>query len=288
MAFANRIQKQASSGQTDIFGNMTDASVERPKLELPPPATATDVHEQLVWERELLGIYLSQHPLDMFQTFLSEQCVPMASLKSEHDGKAVTVGGAIVDVREIVTKNGQKMAFIKIEDQSGELEAILFPNAYQQTLGLWQRDRIVMIRGKVNARDREGQPSKDVKIMIDDAREITTKQATSYQATGHKPRELKTSARTKKVPMVGPGAKSVTEKSQPDRVFIRVADSRDQTLLVALKQILDEFQGSTGVVLVLGSADKRQAIKLPNGFDRESEGFEKLRSLVGADNLKLH
>jgi DNA polymerase III subunit alpha len=288
MAFANRIQKQASSGQTDLFGNLSDAAVERPKLELPPPATPTDIHEQLVWERELLGIYLSQHPLEMFQTFLSEQCVPMASLKPEHDGKAVTIGGAIADVREIITKNGQKMAFIKIEDQSGELEAILFPNAYQQTLGLWQRDRIVMIRGKVNARDREGKPSSDVKIMIDDAREITTKQATSYQATGHKPRELKASGRTKKVPMVGPGAQSVTEKTKPERIFVRVADSRDQTLLVTLKQILDEFQGSTGVVLVLGSAAQRQAIKLPNGFDRDSEGLDRLRSLVGAANIKIH
>ena len=288
LAYANRVQKQASSGQTDLFGNVSDAAVERPKLELPPPAAPTDIHEQLVWERELLGLYLSQHPLEMFETFLSEQCVPLASLKPEHDGKPVTVGGAIVDVREILTKNGQKMAFIKIEDQSGELEAILFPNAFQQTLGLWQRDRIVMIRGKVNARDREGKQSSDVKVMIDDAREITTKQATSYQATGRKPRELKQSTRTKKIPMVGPGAKAVAEKTTAERVFIRIADSRDQTMLVTLKQTLDAFQGSTEVVLVLGEADKRQAIKLPSGLDRDSEGLDRLRSLVGADNIKIH
>lgn len=288
MAFANRVQKQASSGQTDLFGNVTDASVERPKLELPPPAAAVDIHEQLVWERELLGLYLSQHPLELFETFLSEQSVPLSSLKPQHDGKAVTVGGAIVDVREILTKKGQKMAFIKIEDQSGELEAILFPNAYQQTLGLWQRDRIVLIRGKVNARDREGKQSNDVKVMIDDAREITSQQAASYQATGHKPRELKVTAKSKKVPMVGPGAKAVAEKTVRERVFIRVADSRDQTLLVTLKQTLDAYVGSTEVVLVLGTADKRQAIKLPNGFDRDSEGLASLQTLVGATNVKIH
>ncbi len=288
MAFANRVQKQASSGQTDLFGNVTDASVERPKLELPAPAAAVDIREQLVWERELLGLYLSQHPLELFETFLSEQSVPLSSLKPQHDGKAVTVGGAIVDVREIVTKKGQKMAFIKIEDQSGELEAILFPNAYQQTLGLWQRDRIVLIRGKVNARDREGKQSNDVKVMIDDAREITSQQAASYQATGHKPRELKVTAKSKKVPMVGPGAKAVAEKTVRERVFIRVADSRDQTLLVTLKQTLDAYVGSTEVVLVLGTADKRQAIKLPNGFDRDSEGLATLQTLVGAPNVKIH
>ncbi|MEO8105066.1 MAG: DNA polymerase III subunit alpha [Candidatus Saccharibacteria bacterium] len=288
MAFANRVQKQASSGQTDLFGNSTDLSAERPKLELPPPAAATDIHEQLVWERELLGLYLSQHPLELFETFLSEQTVPLSSLKPPHDGKAVTVGGAIVDVREILTKKGQKMAFVKIEDRSGEMEAILFPNAYQQTLGLWQRDRIVLIRGKVNARDREGKQSSDVKIMIDDAREVTSQQAASYQATGHKPRELKATAKSKKIPMVGPGAKAVVEQSVRDRLFIRVADSRDQTLLLTLKQTLDAFEGSTEVVLVLGSADKRQAIKLPNGFDRDSAGLAQLQQLVGDANVKIH
>jgi len=146
----------------------------------------------------------------------------------------------------------------------------------------------VLIRGKVNARDRDGKPSTDVKVMIDDAREITTKQATSYQATGRKPRELKATARTKKVPMVGPGAKAVAEKTTPERVFVRVADSRDQGLLVTLKQTLDAFQGSTEVVLVLGDAVKRQAIKLPNGLDRDSEGLDQLRSLVGADNIKIN
>jgi len=65
LAYANRVQKQASSGQTDLFGNVSDAAVERPKLELPPPAVPTDIHEQLVWERELLGLYLSQHPLEL-------------------------------------------------------------------------------------------------------------------------------------------------------------------------------------------------------------------------------
>jgi len=67
-----------------------------------------------------------------------------------------------------------------------------------------------------------------------------------------------------------------------------VADSRDQTLLVTLKQILDAFQGSTEVVLVLGDADKRQAIKLPSGLDRDSEGLDQLRSLVGTANVKVH
>ena len=73
---------------------------------------------------------------------MSEQSVALNTIKVEHDGKAVTVGGAINEMREITTKNGQKMAFVKIADQFGELELVLFPSIYQQTTGIWERDKV--------------------------------------------------------------------------------------------------------------------------------------------------
>ncbi|MDB5176133.1 MAG: dnaE [Candidatus Saccharibacteria bacterium] len=287
LAFASRTQKQASSGQTDLFGMSTgDETVfEAPKLELQIPPVQIDKREQLVWERELLGLYLSQHPLEAFQDFLKEQTTPINSLKSGHDGKNVTIGGAISEIREITTKTGKKMAFVKLEDQTGEIEVILFPNAFQQTIGLWERDRIVLIRGKVNAKDREGNISQDVKVMVDDAREITTQQATQYQATGRKPKVLKPPRI--KASMIGPGAKAVAEKTGIERLYIRLANSKDQAKLMSLKQTLDEYQGSTEVVLVLGEATDRQAIKLPAGVDRDSQALDQLRELVGADNIKI-
>jgi DNA polymerase-3 subunit alpha len=285
LAFAQRLQKQASSGQTDLFGNVEDSVLEKPRLDLQPPTVVHDVREQLLWERELLGLYLSQHPLQLFEKFLIEQTLPLNELKPEHDGKPVNIGGVISDVREITTKNGQKMAFIKLEDQFGEVEVILFPSSYQQTLGLWERDRVVMIRGKVNAKDREGNRSNDVKVMVDDAREITVAQATAYQETGRKKKVPKA---TKKVPMRSAG---VTDSEVPaavaTRVYIRLSNSNDQAALVSLKQTLDAHSGETEVVLVLGEAETKQAIKLPGGINRDGEGLELLRALVGADNLKL-
>ena len=283
LAFAQRLQKQASSGQTDLFGNQEMPIAERPKLELQPPPASTDTREQLAWERELLGLYLSQHPLELFETFLSEQTVALNSLKAEHDGKQVTIGGAIADVREITTKNGQKMAFVKLEDQFGEVEVILFPSSYQQTLGLWERDRVVMIRGKVNAKDKDGTLSSDVKVLVDDAREITAEQANAYQATGKKPKTLKSR------PAVVKNSKTTAAKAQPTppRLYIRVTNSDDQQMLLTLKKTLDTYAGLTEVVLVLGEAGTKQAIKLPGGLDHLSDGYAKLTALVGADNVVL-
>ena len=218
---------------------------------------------------------------------MSEQTVPLHSLTPEHDNKSVTIGGAISEVREIITKSGQKMAFVKLEDQTGELEVILFPSAYQQTAGLWERDRVVLIRGKVNARDRDGNKAAEVKVMVDDAREVTPDQATAYQSTGKKLRTPKATASKAKVPhLPGPGAQSATPPA-PERLYIRITSSNDEKTLLSLKQTIDENRGSTEVVLVLGEQERKQAIKLPVGFDRESSALEQLEALVGADNLKL-
>ena len=283
LAFAARLQKQASSGQTDIFGHQKDMALERPRLELQLPPAGLDVNQQLIWERELLGLYLSQHPLELFEIFLAEQTVPLNSLKVEHDGKSVSIGGAITNVREITTKNGQKMAFVKIEDQFGEVEAILFPNSFQQTLGLWERDRVVLIKGKVNARGKDGSQSSEVKVMVNDAREITTQQAAAYQATGKKPKTPKPKPATAAVPVT---AKPQTAaKPLNERLYIRLADTSDQQTLLSLKETIDFHSGETEVVLVLGEASSKQAIKLPGGIDRASEGLAKLQALVGPDNL---
>jgi DNA polymerase-3 subunit alpha len=282
LAFSSRLQKQASSGQTDIFGSLIeDVAFERPKLELQALQGVGDSREELLWERELLGLYLSQHPLELFETILEEKTVPINTLKAEHDGKAVTVGGAVTDVREITTKNGQKMAFVKLEDRFGEIEAILFPNSFQHTLGLWERDRVVLIKGKINARDKDGNQSNEIKVMVDEAREITSQQAQAYQATGKKVKPPK----TKKD--VEPRVPKKTEAQKISRVYIRLMNSSDQETLLSLKQTIDKHQGDTEVVLVLGESERKQAIKLPGGIDRDGDGMVELKELVGADNLVI-
>jgi DNA polymerase-3 subunit alpha len=285
LAFATRLQKEANSGQVDLFGAMDDAIVHRPQLTLEKAAQMYNQREQLLWERELLGLYLSQHPLSMYEKYLAEQTVPIIELKPHHDGKGVTIGGSILDVREIVTKNGQKMAFVKLEDQHGELELILFPNAYQQTLGLWERDRIILVRGKVSAKDREGNIGEEIKVMVDDAREITAEQAQNYKETGKK---VKAPAMGKKaVSTAGRKSVSAATATAQKRVYVRLADSTNQALLLSLKQAIDEFQGDTEVVLVLGGADSKQIIKLPAKIKVGEPSIAKLRELAGATNIKI-
>lgn len=285
LGYASRLQKQASSGQTDIFGDSSDMSVQQSKLVLATPSGPPDMREQLLWERELLGLYLSQHPLDAFQTILAEQAVPINELRADMDGKTVSTGGVISDVREITTKNGQKMAFVKIEDFDGETEAVLFPSTYGQTAYLWQRDRVVLIKGKISGADKEGKPLSEPKIMVNEAREVTVAEATSYQPSGKK-KQLPKSSKQGRVPMPGPGAKAIND-SQPisEKVYIRLSSTENEHLLLNLRETIDSYRGGTKVVLVLGDAEKKQAIMLPNGIDKESSGLNALKEIVGSTNL---
>ena len=279
LAYAQRVQKQAGSGQTDLFGELIDDVALKPQLTLEIPATKFDAREQLLWERELLGLYLSQHPLELFTTYLEEKTVPFSALKPEHDNKAVVIGGSIVDIREITTKNGQKMAFVKLEDKTGEMEAILFPGAYQQTVGLWERDKVVLVRGKVSAKDRDGNVGTELKILVDDAREITVEQAEAYQATGKK---LKVPSAKKVAAIVTEPAAQVGSK----RVYIRLHKSDDHDTLLALKQTIDEQVGENEVVLILGADNAKQIIRLPSRVKSDETVLSRLEALVGAGNVK--
>ncbi|MGH7157874.1 MAG: DNA polymerase III subunit alpha [Candidatus Saccharimonadales bacterium] len=284
LAYGNRLQKEALSGQVDLFGALGDDSIaHRPQLTLEKAAEVFTPRDQLLWERELLGLYLSQHPLTMFADFLGEQTHPINQLKPEHDNRAVVVGGAIVDMREIITKNGQKMAFVKLEDQSGSLELILFPGVYQQTAGLWERDRIVLARGKVSAKDRDGTIGTELKVLVDDAREITAEQATGYTPTGKKQKV----PGTKRSAAAATRPQAVSARPKDSRVYVRLADASDQKVLQGLKQTIDAHPGGTEVVLVLGSGTDKQIIKLPSKLLNNSEAMDKLYELAGKENVKL-
>ena len=280
VAYAAKLAKQALSGQTDLFGGAEVAAAASPTLALPAAPGPYNAREQLLWERELLGLYLSEHPLAAFSTLLSEQTLALNTLETGHDGKIVVVGGNISAVREITTKTGQKMAFVKIEDEFGEIELILFPSVLQQSLGLWERDRVVIVRGRVSAKDREGNIQSEIKILAEEAREVTHEQATAYQATGKKVHSPKPN--TKIVQALEASRSTV---KQAPRIYIRLQHSNDADLLLSLKKVIDDQPGESEVVLVLGQEDDKQIVRLPTRMKSDGEALKRIELLVGSTNV---
>lgn len=122
------------------------------RIQLKPTAPATE-RERLSWEKELLGLYVSGHPVKEYAVYLEKVAVPIHELEKEPDGKPVTIGGIITTVRKSLSKGGQPLFFIGVEDLSGRVELLVFGKTAERVEGLLVEDEMVEISLKVNRRD---------------------------------------------------------------------------------------------------------------------------------------
>ncbi len=293
LAFASKLQKEALSGQTDLFGNLLDDSAVRPTVELKrAPVRYTD-KEMLMWERDLLGLYISAHPLDNFDAFFQEQTIPLRNVTPNIDGQKVTIGGLVTAIRTIVTKSGSKMAFVGIEDKTSEAELIVFPKLYEQLGDALRQDIVVKVTGKISARDREGNLGDEAKMIADEIDVVSDKELSSYESTGRKmsaptgrakvyrKKAAVTSATaTAPQPSVTIAPPRLSEKLTTMYVHIKKPDNHDA--LLAFKQACNSAPGQQDVVMVLGE-DKHSALKMPFRVEVTDELVGSLVKLFGED-----
>ncbi|MGO3701917.1 MAG: DNA polymerase III subunit alpha [Candidatus Saccharimonadales bacterium] len=309
-AFASKVQKEAASGQTDLFGMMGDDAFNvQPSVSLTPaPAKHTD-KERLTWERELMGLYISAHPLDSYATYLNEQTQPLTQLTPAYDSRKMTVGGLISSVRTIITKSGTKMAFVALEDKFGEGEVIVFPNLYEQVGAKLVQDAVVRISGKNSARDRDGNLGDESKLIADEIVLVDDKEITSYEATGRKMDGPKMSGQVKKerrenykamksgksLPKkvsaeVKEEKKTVVAPPVPEALhqtlYIKIKNPDDHEALMSLKQACKAYPGMVEVILVLGE-EKKSAIRLPFKVEDNAALLGSLVKSLGEDAVVL-
>ena len=306
-AFASKLQKEALSGQTDLFGGMAEMAAIQPTVALTPaPVKHTD-KERLTWERELLGLYISSHPLDNYDAYFSEQTVPIAEMTQDLDGRVMTIGGLVSSVRSIVTKSGTKMAFVKLEDKTGEAEVIVFPNLYEQVGAKLVQDAVIRASGKVAARDRDGNLTSDTKLIADEIQVVEDDELNTYESNGRKMAKPKGGApqvRTARRSFGGQGggnypspsnkpAPSAPREAGPPpvaevlkKVFVHVKDPDNQTALMQIRNECSHFPGLSDIVLVLGP-DKQSAIKMPFRVDGSDELIGRLVKILGEDAVVL-
>lgn len=293
LAIAAKLNKEQQIGQTDLFGASDESTVPIFTIDIPKSTGVYNEHEYLQWERELLGLYLSSHPLESFEAILTEQAVPLAEIMPSADGKQATVGGTINDIRQITTKNGQPMAFVKLEDIVGdEREMVVFPTVYKDTASVWSKEKILLVTGKVNGTDKTGAVMQEAKILVDSAREITLDEAKAYEPVGAR-QELaaikgrrKSAGRNAAEAARPAQAKTATRPSTQKRLYIRLQDTSNYRLLEQLKGILDSNKGDHEAVLVLGGSNK-QIIKLPQRIGNTEQLVSELNSLIGAEHIKF-
>lgn len=254
ISYASKFHKNIGSPQTDLFGAHSKAGELHSGLKLEEHSSASEDADQLQWEKKLLGVYLSEHPLDKHKQVLSSSKItPIREISAEHEDRKVEVGGLVTTVRQITTKNGANMAFVTIEDYSASLELVVFPKVFQSITHLWHEDAVLRVTGKVSSKDKEGQDTGEPKLLVETARNLED---------------------------------AVSADAPSGEIIITVRDTQNPELLNKLKETLTAFPGNTEVIIAIGDLKETQ-IRLPFGIEYSVELQEKLDDIFDPSLLKV-
>jgi DNA polymerase III subunit alpha len=165
LEIARETQKTKNNGQKGLFDMFSGDQKITPKFQLSPAPPAKDA-EKLAWEKELLGLFVTSHPLNGYKKILEEKTSQLSKVKNGAKNKQVKVGGIIASMKKIITKTGRPMLFINLEDLSDKIEVVVFPNTLERNPEIFQENKIVFISGKTDNRDGS------IKIICDSAEEI--------------------------------------------------------------------------------------------------------------------
>ncbi len=246
LAYHKDAVKDVLSGQNNLFSGGTADAPARGELKLPtrPPATK---REKLAWERELLGLYVSEHPFKEYADFFGDTFTSVSDLPKKKGGSGlVPIAGIIMDIRVIYTKKkNEPMAFVKLEDMTGTVEVVVFPRTYKENLAALVKDNAVMVEGKVEEKDGE------IKVL---AEKFTVLHVDNIEKT----RQMLSYSRRD---VAAPTSVLVAEKSD---ICVAVPPTMAPSLANELKRVFTENPGSRRVFLLV--KDKGNPHKIETSF----------------------
>ena len=149
LKFNNMIKKHHASNQIGLFGNAFSGS-----LQLQPTPEA-DMQTKLNWEKELLGLYISDHPLNYYKEQMKVTKPIKEALTIKSESLNFYIGGLVKRVNKITTKTGKPMAFATIEDFEENIEIVVFPKTYEQNSAAWQEGNVILVIGHMSWRNNE-------------------------------------------------------------------------------------------------------------------------------------
>jgi DNA polymerase-3 subunit alpha len=271
MEYHRKAVKDAQSGQRSIFGaEALDAPAHELALRPVPPATR---REKLAWEKELLGLYVSEHPYKEYADFFGELLTTVAATPTEGAGEErglLRVGGYMSGIKQIVTKKGDNMAFAKLEDMTGSIELVVFPSAYKENSHLLQAEAPVMIEGKYQERDGEHKLiCEKVHVMDPDiAPELRERLASYLRKDADRSQSLNTEAET---------------------VELRVPATMTKTFVQELQRVIADHPGNRRVVLVAALPDGgEKRVETHSRVAFSGEFIKDVEAVVGKGAVLAH
>jgi DNA polymerase-3 subunit alpha len=227
------------------------------------PLTEEMQRERLAWEREHLGIYLSDHPLQRLTQALRQRTDTSVSDLAGLEGSVVQVGGSVRECRRVQSRRGEAMAFAQLEDLTGVCEVVVFPSLYQRASDLLHADGVIVVRGRVEVGAR---------------RPAAGSNGGGYAPTAWDPEEAAEPAATEEPEEARVIAEEVMALEDPalldwrasSVIHVRAYQGGEDELRL-LSQVLKAHPGDSRVVLHLRDNDGDHELELDSEYSSAAE-----------------
>lgn len=257
LGFAGKIQKGTADGQMGLFAGTKQAATSF-LLQLAEPEEELTSEEKLAFEKELLGIYFSEHPLDQHKEKIEGMSLDrIDSLSAELNGDEVRLAGVITQVQKILTRKNDPMVFARFEDKSAITELIIFPTILQKYNSLVVEGKVLFVKGKVNNKDNQ------LKILVDVIEDLKTKDTQEKNMS------------TNFVQIYPDGARGVD-----DEALITIPEEATETDLTSLKLLLSKNKGETETYVILPNGEGPKKVKMPFGIEFSEELLSEINALL--------
>ncbi len=198
---AQSAQADALSGQTNMFLDATPETGRPKTVGVLPEVEDAPSEKKLMWEKEYVGLYISDHPLNPLVDFLDQNAVPLGKITDGggfSDGARLTIGGLATKVQKRTDKNGRNWAIFSLEDLTGSMEVLTFAKTFEKCGSCVSEDAKLLVTGRLSADNRGGRPQSGgeeegdeqirFKMMADDIEIISEEQVQATEARPAKPK----------------------------------------------------------------------------------------------------
>jgi DNA polymerase-3 subunit alpha len=295
LGLSSSLHRAEDVGQLSMFGDATGVHLAAEESILPSPEEVADVPRKktLAWEKELLGIYVSEHPLTRVMARLDDALSgSVGTLDEETSGQQVTLVGMVQRVYRHTTRKGDEMAFVTLEDMQGTCDVVVFPSIWSETKAMWQLEQIVVVSGKVDS-SRRDEPSL-LCSWVKRPDDVTVASKPSSGGKNHKasppppappPRYAK--------PVESPPEPAERSPAEPRTVHVTLArtgkQTQDKRTLRQVHELLTAQHGSDRFVICLSGGNKGEVeLRFPNKATSCSpELLAKIEALVGENAVQV-
>lgn len=170
-------------------------------------------------------------------------------------GKIIEIGGIITSIQKVFTRNSEPMLFISLEDTTGSIEVLIFPKIYQKNPFFWQKDKIVLVKGRIAFKDGS------YKLLCEDFSEITEEEIKNFQKDN-----------------------KINKKNIPSRIIIKIPSNTSRNILEKINKILiKENGGDTEIILLMNN----KKIKTPFKVNYSPKFEEEIKNLLKGNSFRI-